>query len=305
MQPNTSTNTTTASAKPKPPTVPTALALAPNSLSRRRFLAGCLALAAAACAGITFGCTPATPESQEGTASRVGFTSPYNWEGLVRTDGRWDYTENGQLRSRWGIDVSEHQKAIDWGQVSAAGVEFAFVRIGYRGATEGALAMDEYFLSNATGASAAGIQTESYFFSQAINEQEAEEEAALAIQQAQEANKAGARISIIAYDHEPVETNGARANAIGGDQLSRNAIAFCRKVTDAGFAPLLYGNKRTLYRLSEEALATYPVWLAEYNTPTPTTLLNFIMWQYSCTGTVAGISTDVDLNIWFDEPAES
>lgn len=200
--------------------------------------------------------------------------------------------------------MSEHQKEIDWEQVAAAGVDFAFVRIGHRGATQGQLDVDLYFLDNALGASAAGIQTESYFFSQALTEAEAEEEATFAIQQAQEANAQGANISMIAFDHEPVEMEGARANAVTPDQLTANAQAFCAAVEAAGFSPAVYGNRKSLFKLSEQLRSSVTVWLAEYNVPTPTAPLDFSLWQYSCTGTVPGISTDVDLNIWFDPPGQ-
>nr|WP_235957384.1 GH25 family lysozyme [Parvibacter caecicola] len=269
-------------------------------LTRRSFLAAAAALTAAAWCGAA-GC--ASPTANGGAETKAAYVSPYNWEGLVRSDGRWDYFEDGQLASRWGIDVSEHQKAIDWGQVAAAGVEFAFVRIGNRGATKGLLRVDDCFLANATGAKGAGIQTESYFFSQAITEEEAEEEAAFAIQQVQEANGQGAAISLIAYDHEPVETEGARANALSGEQLSLNTAAFCGVVAQAGFQPLVYGNRRSLFRLSEEVRSACPVWLAEYNTPSPTAPLDFVLWQYSNAGSVPGISINVDLNIWFNQPS--
>ncbi len=182
------------------------------NLTRRRFMGGALALVAAALGSMATGCSaPITQAFETLEASdpeKPRYVSPYNWEGLVRTDGRWDYLEDGQLRSRWGIDVSEHQKTVNWEQVATAGVDFAFVRIGNRGASQGQLRVDDYFLENAIGASKAGIQTESYFFSQALTEVEAEEEAALAIRQAQEANAQGASIAVIAFDHEPVEVEG-------------------------------------------------------------------------------------------------
>lgn len=276
------------------------------NLTRRRFVGGALALVAAALGSMATGCSaPITQAFETLEASdpeKPRYVSPYNWEGLVRTDGRWDYLEDGQLRSRWGIDVSEHQKTIDWEQVATTGVDFAFVRIGNRGASQGQLRIDDYFLENVVGASAAGIQTEGYFFSQALTEAEAEEEAVLAVQQAQEANSQGASIAVIAFDHEPVEIEGARANALSPEQLTANARTFCTAVEAAGFSSAVYGNRKSLFKLSEELRSNVTVWLAEYNVPTPTAPLDFRIWQYSCTGTVPGISTDVDLNIWFDPP---
>lgn len=264
-------------------------------LTRRTFMAGAVVLAA----GAAFGCAP-SGNSAGGESAALRFVSPYNWEGLQRGDLRWDYFEGDQLRSRWGIDVSEHQQFIDWPQVAEAGVEFAFVRIGNRGATEGVIGEDDYFFVNTEGAARAGIQVESYFFSQAISEAEAQEEAAFAIAQVQEANRQGAGISVIAFDHEPVEMDGARANSLGPDQLTANAQAFCQAIEAAGFRPLIYGNRRSLFQLSQELRDAIPIWLAEYNAPTPTAPLNFQIWQYSCTGEIPGIPTNVDLNIWFE-----
>lgn len=146
----------------------------------------------------------------------------------------------------------------------------AFARIGNRGATEGALSADEFFFQNAIRAGETGIQVSAYFFSQALTEDEAREEAQFALDNLHETEAAGATFSYVAYDHEPVEIEGARANNLSSEQLTANARAFCEAIAAAGYAPMLYGNQRDLLRLAPELRAAYPVWLAEYDVEAPT-----------------------------------
>lgn len=145
-----------------------------------------------------------------------------------------------------------------------------------------------------------GIQVSAYFFSQALTEDEAREEAQFALDNLHETEAAGATFSYVAYDHEPVKIEGARANNLSSEQLTANARAFCEAIAAAGYAPMLYGNQRDLLRLAPELRAAYPVWLAEYDVEAPTAPLDFAIWQYTNAGTVPGIPTDVDLNVWLE-----
>lgn len=226
------------------------------------------------------------------------YVSPYDWNGLIKSGQRLDFYEDGTLGSRWGIDVSEHQFDINWSAVAIAGVEFAFIRIGNRGATEGGLNVDDYFLQNAIGAANQGIAVSGYFFSQALNEQEVEEEVAFTLEQVAQAEQMGCSFEAIAYDHERVNVEGARANDISGDQLTRNAALFCDQMLMAGHNTLIYGNKRDLLRLDYNTLTSYPVWFAEYDVDEPSAPFDFAIWQYSNAGNIPGISTRVDLNLW-------
>lgn len=269
------------------------------ALTRRRFVAGAACAVACAAAGLLVGCGPASGSAD--VAAIEPYVSPYDWSGLVRDGEKLAYYENDALCSRWGIDVSEHQgKDIDWAAVADAGVQFAFARIGNRGATEGALSADEFFFQNAIRAGEAGIQVSAYFFSQALTEDEAREEAQFALENLRETEASGATFAYVAYDHEPVEIEGARANNLSSDQLTANARAFCETIAVAGYAPMLYGNQRDLLRLTPDLRAAYPVWLAEYDVEAPTAPLDFVIWQYTNAGTVPGISTDVDLNVWLE-----
>lgn len=269
------------------------------TLTRRRFVAGAACAVACAAAGLLVGCGSASKSAE--VAAIEPYVSPYDWSGLVRDGEKLAYYENDALCSRWGIDVSEHQgNDIDWAAVADAGVQFAFARIGNRGATEGALSADEFFFQNAIRAGEAGIQVSAYFFSQALTEDEAREEARFALENLRETEAAGATFACVAYDHEPVEIEGARANNLSSDQLTANARAFCEAIAEAGYAPMLYGNQRDLLRLASDLRATYPVWLAEYDVEAPTAPLDFVIWQYTNAGTVPGIPTNVDLNVWLE-----
>lgn len=270
-------------------------------VSRRTFVGAGVGVAVAALcggSGLLTGCASRADEPRVKVSDP--YVCPYNWDGLVHDGDKLEYYENDQLKSRWGIDVSEHQGVINWGSVAQAGVQFAFVRVGNRGATEGALGVDEYFEANAAGATAAGVTLGAYFFSQSLTEGEAREEAAFALEQLRSAEASGAQFVAVVYDHEPVEIEGARANSLSAEQFSANAQAFCEDVTKAGYRAMLYGNQEDLLRLSPEVRSAYPVWLAEYDVPNPTAQLDFVLWQYTNEGTVAGIDTPVDLNIWFE-----
>lgn len=219
----------------------------------------------------------------------------YNWDNLYNQNGRIYYQENGVTTSLTGIDVSSHQGTIDWNAVSQDGIDFAMIRCGSRGYTEGNLYADDTFYTNADGAQAAGVPFGVYFFSQATTEQEAIEEANYVLELIQ-----GMEISCpIAFDQEDMPSQNARANNLSAEQLDKNAQAFCNTIKQAGYSTLVYGNQHDLGRYDLDNLHE-DIWYAEYGDARPSTTIPITMWQYSSTGTVAGISTNVDLNILFD-----
>lgn len=227
--------------------------------------------------------------------STTTYVSPYNWAGLQFQGDRLSYSENGTLRSDLGVDVSSHQGSIDWSAVALDGINFAIIRVGNRGYTEGSLYVDERFAENIDGAAAVGLETGVYFFSQAVNEDEARQEADLVIKQLD-----GRKLDLpVAYDHEPVTDPAGRANDMSGTELAACARAFCERVEAAGYNTIIYGNKQDIARFGGTSLGNRPVWLAEYDVSHPTAQFDFILWQYTNGGTVAGIPTTVDLNIRF------
>ena len=223
------------------------------------------------------------------------YVSRYYWNGLTANGDRLAYYEGGALCSDLGVDVSDHQGDIDWQAVARDGSDFAIVRLGNRGYTEGALYADEQAAANLDGAAAAGLETGAYFFSQATTEDEAREEAEFAL-----ALLDGRSLRLpVVFDHEPVPDAAGRANRIMGDELTACARAFCERIEQAGYATMIYGNKQDIARFGSNAFGNRPVWFAEYDVAVPTGQFDFDLWQYTNGGSVAGIPTAVDLNIRF------
>lgn len=219
---------------------------------------------------------------------------PYNTDLLVR-NGSIMYYNDPAYTTALGIDVSSHQKEIDWQQVAASGIEFAMIRLGYRGyGMEGTVNLDPYFQQNLEGAKAAGLKVGVYFFSQAITLAEAEQEANFVLE-----NLAGASLDYpVVYDWEEVGPQG-RAYTLDNDTLTQCALTFCGLVEASGYKPMVYYNLPvgcTRYQL--EYLTQYPVWFAQYSNR-PTMYYDYRIWQYTDSGSVPGVSGKVDMNLAF------
>lgn len=221
--------------------------------------------------------------------------NPYDKDAFsVDEKGRVTYEKDGR-RARAGIDVSTHQKEIDWPAVAADGIEFAILRLGHRGYTEGGLFLDEAFTRNLQGALDAGLEVGVYFFSQAVTPQEAEEEADYVLE-----TLAGQELSFpVAFDWESIQGDQARTDGLDGETMTRCAAAFCKRIEDAGYRPAVYFNRTQGYlHYDLRDLTDYELWLAEYATP-PDFYYHFDLWQYTHTGRVDGIEGDVDLDLAF------
>ena len=217
----------------------------------------------------------------------------YDPAGFYEEGGFKRYKSEDTLASV-GVDVSSHQQEIDWELVAANGVEFAMIRVGYRGYTEGEIQPDEYFVQNIEGARAAGLDVGVYFFSQALDEQEAIDEANYVLEQIKDYPLSYPVI----FDWEDIEAE-ARTDGMDSVQLTKNAIAFCDTITKAGYRAGVYFNQRFGYEEFDlESLQDYVFWLAEYN-DTPSLSFHIQIWQYCNDGRVDGIKTDVDLNLAF------
>ena len=217
----------------------------------------------------------------------------YDPAGFYEEGGFKRYKSEDTLASV-GVDVSSHQQDIDWELVAANGVEFAMIRVGYRGYTEGEIQPDDYFVQNIEGARAAGLDVGVYFFSQALDEQEAIDEANYVLEQIRDYPLSYPVI----FDWEDIEAD-ARTDGMDSVQLTKNAIAFCDTIAKAGYRAGVYFNQRFGYEEFDlESLQDYVFWLAEYN-DTPSFSFHFQIWQYCNDGRVDGIKTDVDLNLAF------
>ena len=222
--------------------------------------------------------------------------NPYDRSGFSFDErGRTVYEKDGR-RAKTGIDVSIYQGDIDWQAVAADSIDFAILRLGYRGYTEGGLFLDQNFERNLRGALDAGLDVGVYFFSQAVTTQEAEAEASYVINALE-----GYEISYpVAFDWEPIAPgSGARTDGLDNQALTQCAAAFCEKIKEAGLSPAVYFNQSLGYlRYDLRELADYDLWLAEYDSK-PDFYYHFDLWQYTHIGRVAGIEGDVDLDLWF------
>lgn len=253
------------------------------------------------------GCGPSDGSSQTLSAPQPEpvYVSPYDWENNLSVEGdRYSYWEDGEKKSLLGIDVSDHQNSINWAAVKADGVDFAILRIGYRGSTEGELYEDSRFADNVLGAQAAGMPIGVYFFSQATTEDEAREEARFVLQKLSEQGLSPETLAYpVVFDQEPAEGDG-RANGLSSDQYTKNALAFCQVIEEAGYRPMVYGNQHDMASRNIDQLESYPVWYAEYGSAVPSADFDFVMWQYTNEGSVRGIDVPVDLNIYLTEERE-
>lgn len=191
-----------------------------------------------------------------------------------------------------GIDVSKWQGEIDWDKVKNAGIDFVIIRCGYRGSVTGSLVEDPRFLENIKGAGASGLKVGVYFFTQAITEVEAVEEASMVVS--------------LLGDFQPdypifIDTEGAggEGRADGLDMQTRTTVceAFCRTIENAGFTAGVYASRnRYNNKLDTSELEDYVIWLAEYRSA-PLYQGYYRMWQYTSKGKVDGIKGNVDMNI--------
>lgn len=211
--------------------------------------------------------------------------------------GRISYMENNEVSSYFGIDVSSYQGDINWQLVKEDNVEFAFLRIGYRGyGEEGKLCPDENFIANYEAAHDAGIDLGIYFFSQATNVDEAIEEANYVLELLE-----GRTLEYpIVFDWETVQTGDPedipRTEDVMPKTLTLSAIAFCETIRDAGYDAMIYTNKKlATIKYDLRMLSDYPIWLAYYDTEL-NYCYDFDIWQYG-TGQVDGIEGEVDINI--------
>ncbi len=222
--------------------------------------------------------------------SRLNTDDPDNF---VYFDG------DGQEISVRGIDVSKFQGNINWKKVADAGVKFAIIRLGYRGMNEGTLEIDNYYRTNIQNATANGIQVGVYFFSEAITTEEAVEEAEYVLK-----NIKGYNVTYpIVFDTEKVTTFDARANNLSMKERTDICLAFCDRIREAGYTPMIYANTRyMLTGIDLSRLEDVEKWFAVYSKDIKFPY-EFGILQYSESGKIDGISGNVDLDIAFKDYA--
>ena len=211
------------------------------------------------------------------------------------------YNENGKAASLEGIDISSYSGDVDWEKVKASGIDFAIIRVGGRGYGDaGEMYPDDKAIEYINGAKDVGIKVGAYFFSQAVTTAEA-------IEEADYVKEILGDIKLdfpVAYDWEIIKNDEARTDSVSAAQATECARAFCDRIKEHGYTPMLYSPSRELYfKYDLSRLSDIDIWYCEYAN-VPTFYYEFSMWQYSASGTVDGIDGAVDLNICFTNVAD-
>lgn len=205
----------------------------------------------------------------------------------------------------YGIDVSKYQENIDWQAVKNDGIDFAMIRVGFRGYEGATLNVDPFFHKNMEGAIKAGLDVGVYFFTQAINTKEAVEEAEFVLNLIK---KYKITYPVVIDTEYANEQHTGRADGLSKDVRTSAVKVFCDTIKNKGYTPMIYGNKWWFMdMLDMSKLGNYDVWLAHYTGATQDSPFdnmsdyngNYTMWQYTDIGRVNGINTFVDCNIAF------
>ncbi len=219
----------------------------------------------------------------------------YDFTKLVCQSDLMKYYVDGKQVSFVGVDISKYQDYVDFVKLKKAGIDFVMIRVGARGYGTGQLVVDEYFSDNIKRASDAGLQIGLYFFSQAVNKDEAVEEANLVLQ-----NIGDYRIDYpIAFDMEHIPNDTSRIDALSKSEKTSIAKAFLDTVQEAGHIGVIYGNKEWLIKeIDMSKLTAYDVWLSQM-ADIPDYPYKFSMWQYKNDVLIDGIAGYAHLNISF------
>lgn len=224
----------------------------------------------------------------------------YDYTGLVCQSGVMKYYEDGKKLSFFGTDISKYQDYVDFVKLKKAGIEFVMIRVGARGYSTGQLVLDDYFYENMKRASDAGLEIGLYFFSQAVTEEEAVEEANMVLEAIQDYEVHYP----IAYDMEYIKNDEARIDGLTKTEKTQIAKKFLDTVKEAGYIPMLYGSKEWLIKQVDlSKLTAYDIWLSQQE-DIPDYPYPFTMWQYKSTAVIDGIAGYADLNISFIDYSE-
>lgn len=223
-------------------------------------------------------------------------TNSYKPDSFVENKGVVTY-EGGD--SFVGINVNAQMGEIDWAKVQESGVDYAMIRVGYRGNERGKITPDENFAANIQGALDAELPVGVYFYSKAVTDAEAEEEAAFVLEQIKGYSVKYPIAFYWAYDlkDDGSMDENSRTVRCNGEQVTGFIDTFCKKIKSSGFTASYYCDKSMGYeKLDLSRLAGYDMWYAEYR-PAPSFYYDFKLWQYTREGEVPGISEKVPITI--------
>lgn len=221
----------------------------------------------------------------------------YDFSNLTESSGLKKYTESGKKISQVGVDVSKHDGDINFERLKSDGIDYVMIRLGARGYSTGQISLDDKFVENMDAAVNAGLNIGVYFYSQAINQEEALQEAYFVIQNI-EPYRANINFPVVFY-MENIVNDKARIDGLSRNDKTLIASTYLEVIKVAGYIPMVYGNKEWLLKnVDLTKLQDYDVWLSQ-DGETPDYPYLYTMWQYTTTGTVNGISGDASLNICF------
>ena len=218
----------------------------------------------------------------------------YDWSNLEWNGSLLSY-EDENYTSLQGIDVSAHQQEIDWEQVRNAGIDFAFIRVGYRGYEYGFVNDDDYFEENMEGAAENGIAIGVYFFSQATSVVEAGEEAEYVISRLKDYD---IQLPVV-FDMEEAGADGSSGRAANLDRIQKTqmAVTFLNCIRDAGYTPMIYNSSKLFEKYFDlDYLQDYEFWVADYDDH-PKYDYHFTVWQYTSSGYIDGVDTRCDMDL--------
>ena len=211
-------------------------------------------------------------------------------------DGYMHYSDDNIKDTLVGVDLSTFQSDIDWETLAKnKDIDFVMLRVGYRGYTQGGLMLDSSFEDSKAAVIKYKIPTGLYFFTQAITYDEGVEEANFVLKQI---GKMNVKYPIV-IDSELIGDSEARGDNASNDERTDGIVGFCETIKAAGYTPMIYASRNMFAQcLDMDRLGDYELWLAHYAN-VPNFPYKYTGWQYTESGTVDGISGDVDLDLWF------
>ena len=220
----------------------------------------------------------------------------YDLTNFKITNGKMAYYVDGKENSWLGVDLSQSNGKVDFEELKADGVDFVMLKLGGRGYESGLLTLDDNFVLNATEATNAGLEIGIYFFSQAVNVEEAVAEAEFVV-----SNLVPYNITYpVAFDMEYIANDESRIDSLNADKKTQIAEAFLSYIEGEGYQPMLYGNKSWLLTevVPDKLLVDYDVWLSD-QASIPDYPYQFQMWEYAVGQTVAGVEKNADYTVSF------
>ncbi len=193
-----------------------------------------------------------------------------------------------------GIDVSEHNGALDWAAIKKAGISFAVIRDGY-----GTSHTDNYFKRNIEGAIAQGIPIGIYHFSYALDAAGAKKEAEFVLSLLKPYSGKITLPVFFDFEYDTVSYAKKQGVTLGREAFNSHTVAFCETVKAAGYTPGVYYNLDYLRNYVDiDRVGKYVQWYAQYASTASAS--GWGLWQYSSSYTIPGCSGRFDVNVLGD-----